>query len=230
MQAADELRQQTGVRVEIFAVDLARHDICDKVEDYLQAQGLYCQHLVNNAGVGLAAAFKDHKEEELLAMLDLNIRTLTALSRRFLPPMLARNEGGILNVASLGGLIAGPYQGAYYASKAYVLSLTQALSWEMWGTKVRISALAPGPVKTGFHARMGAKNAPYQRFGVGIDAQHAARMGYSGFMCGKGLIIPGVISQLNAVAMKFIPHDLMLPILGWFLRARLKGREDVRDK
>ena len=83
-------------------------------------------------------------------MIDLNVRALTDLSGCFLPDMLARGEGGILNIASMGGLLPGPYQAAYYASKAYVLSLTQALSWENWGTGVHICALAPGPVRTIF--------------------------------------------------------------------------------
>ena len=150
------------------------------------------------------------------------MRALTDLSRQFLPDMLERGGGGILNIASMGGLLPGPYQAAYYASKAYVISLTKALSWEVWGTGVQISALAPGPVKTKFHARMGARSQLYIKSGGGISAARAARMGYSGFRCGKCLIIPGILSQMGAVALKIIPHDLLMPFMAWFLKARIK--------
>jgi short-subunit dehydrogenase len=141
--------------------------------------------------------------------------------------MLARRDGGILNVSSLGGMVAGPYQAAYYASKAYVLSFTRALAWECLGRGVRISVLLPGPVRTEFHQRMGANHAFYMRLGAGIRPERVARMGYSGFMCGKQLIIPGLLGPFNALALKIIPHDLLLPVIGWFLAARSRGNSDV---
>ena len=224
-QTATALRTENSIRVETLSIDLTEPEACQIIDQFLNQHHLYCRHLVNNAGFGYAGAFVKQDESELLAMLDLNIRMLTLLSHHFLPDMLARREGGILNVASLGALLAGPYQAAYYASKAHVLSLSRALSWECWGKGVRISVLVPGPVRTDFHRRMGAKNALYMRLGAGISAARVARIGYTGYMCGKSLIIPGYISQFNALALKFIPHDLLMPILGWFLRARLGGRD-----
>lgn len=228
-KAAIDIRERSDAKVLILATDLSHVESCARVQAHLHNKNFYCQNLVNNAGFGLAGPFSSHKEEVIRSMIDLNVRALTDLSRHFLPDMLERGEGGILNVASMGGLLPGPYQAAYYASKAYVLSLTKALSWETWGTGVHVCALAPGPVKTGFHKAMGARSEIYIKSGAGISAKRTARMGYTGFICGKSLIIPGILSQLGAVALKIIPHDLLMPVMGWFLKARLKdhGRKNV---
>ena len=210
------------VTILTHAVDLTLVENCRALEKVLINKHYYCQNLVNNAGFGMAGEFAGHNSKTIREMIDLNVRALTDLSRRFLPDMLERGEGGILNIASMGGLLPGPYQATYYASKAYVLSLTQALSWETWGSGVRICALAPGPVRTRFHSVMGARSELYIRSGAGISAKRAARMGYSGFMCGKRLIIPGILSQVGALALKIIPHDLLMPFMGWFLKARFQ--------
>jgi short-subunit dehydrogenase len=226
-RTADEIRPHAPAPVDSLALDLASPDAADRIEARLAARGQYCRHLVNNAGIGLAGRFEAADEARLLELIDVNMRVLTQLSHRFLPGMKARRDGGILNVASLGGMVAGPYQAAYYASKAYVLSLSQALGWECFGSGVRISALAPGPVRTEFHQRMGARHAFYMRLGAGISPERAARMGYSGFMCGKALIIPGLLGPFNALALKLIPHDLLLPLIGWFLKARTRERDSI---
>ncbi|MCP4933800.1 MAG: SDR family oxidoreductase [bacterium] len=219
-KTARQISTTHDVKVLTLKCCLADEDSGSKIAAFLKKQNHYCQNLVNNAGFGLAGDFAQHDEAAIRDLVNLNVRALTDLSRQFLPDMLARNGGGILNIASMGGFLPGPYQAAYYASKAYVISLTKALSWETWGTDVQISVLAPGPVKTRFHARMGARSELYVKSGAGISASKAARMGYSGFMCGKCLIIPGILSQLGAVALKIIPHDLLMPFMAWFLRAR----------
>ncbi len=222
--AARAISAQYDVTVLTLVGDLIDPDTSSKITTFLEQQNHYCQFLVNNAGFGLAGDFARHDEAAIRDLVDLNVRALTDLSRQFLPDMLERGAGGILNVASMGGLLPGPYQAAYYASKAYVISLTKALSWELWGTGVRISVLAPGPVKTKFHGRMGARSDLYIQSGAGISATRAARMGYSGFMCGKCLIIPGILSQLGAIALKILPHDLLMPAMAWFLKARIKPK------
>ena len=216
------LREQHGVTVLVLACDLVHVESCTSIEELLERENFYCQNLVNNAGFGLAGDFSSLNEDSIRDMIDLNVRTLTVLSRRFLPDMLERGEGGILNIASMGGLLPGPYQAAYYASKAYVISLGKALSWECFGTGVHISTLAPGPVRTEFHRSMGSRSELYIKTGAGISAKKAAHMGYTGFLCGKSLIIPGILSQFGAVALKVIPHDLLMPVMAWFLKARLK--------
>jgi len=221
-KAAEQIRQKHDVQVHILALDLCHMEACDKIVSFLAEQNAYCENLVNNAGFGLAGSFASAPPQAVRAMIELNVRALTDLSRLFLPDMLERGKGGILNVSSMGGLIPGPYQAAYYASKAYVISLTQALSWECVGTGVHISTLAPGPVRTQFHANMGARSELYVKAGAGISAQKAARMGYTGFKCGQCLIIPSFLGQFGALALKILPHDLLMPIMGWFLKARIK--------
>ncbi len=221
-ETAQLVSQKYGVKALILAFDLSLVESLQAIETLLHNEQYYVQNLVNNAGFGLAGPFAEHRPETLRAMVDLNVRALTDLSQLFLPDMLARNTGGILNVSSMGGLLPGPYQAAYFASKAYVISLTQALSWECLGTGVHISTLAPGPVRTDFHATMGARSDLYVKSGGGISAQKAARLGYSGFKCGQCLIIPSFLGQLGALALKFLPHDLLMPVMGWFLKARIK--------
>ncbi len=229
-KTAHEISATHDINVLTLKCDLAEEDSGGKITSFLKHKNYYCQYLVNNAGFGLAGDFAKHDEATIRNLVDLNVRALTDLSRQFLPDMLERGDGGILNIASMGGLLPGPYQAAYYASKAYVISLTKALSWESWGTGVQISALAPGPVKTKFHARMGARSELYVKSGAGISAAKAARMGYSGFMCGKCLIIPGILSQLGAVALKIIPHDLLMPFMAWFLKARIQHNPKSGDR
>jgi uncharacterized protein len=221
--AAQQIRDKHDVTVLTLTCDLVEIKSGTHIEELLARKNFYCKNLVNNAGFGLAGEFSSHQDTVILDMIDLNIRALTDLSRRFLPDMLERREGGILNIASMGGLLPGPYQAVYYASKAYVISLSRALSWETLGTGVRISTLAPGPVRTRFHKVMGARSELYIKSGAGISAKKAAHMGYTGFLCGKSLIIPGILSQFGAVALKIIPHDLLMPFIGWFLKARLKN-------
>ncbi len=225
-KTAEMIRERFDVVVLTLACDLKGNQAISTIDKLLRLEKFYCQNLVNNAGFGLAGNFANHSEVTILDLVDLNIRALTALSRHFLPDMLERGEGGILNIASMGGLLPGPYQAAYYASKAYVVSLSQALSWEVWGSGIHICALAPGPVRTNFHQTMGARSELYIKSGAGISAKKAARMGYSGFKCGKSLIIPGILSQLGAVALKIIPHDLLMPVMGWFLKARISNKKE----
>jgi short-subunit dehydrogenase len=134
--------------------------------------------------------------------------------------MLARGSGGILNVASLGGLVPGPNQAAYYASKAYVVSLTRAIATENAGRGVRLMALAPGPVNTGFHDAMGAELSFYRQLVLALSADQTARAAYRAYVSGCHLFVPGVTGKLLQIAVWIIPHALVLPIVGWLLRRR----------
>ena len=132
----------------IFAVscDLTAPDAAEKIHTELERRGCYLEILVNNAGLGASGPFADNDPGALDTLIALNIAAVTRLTRRVLPGMIARGQGGILNIASLGGVIPGPHQAAYYASKAYVMSLTEAIATENSGRGVRISVVAPGPV------------------------------------------------------------------------------------
>ncbi len=211
---------ETGVAVHLLAADLATPEGCAAVEVELAAQGAFADILINNAGSGLSGPFAEQPPAGLARLADLNMRALTDLTRRFLPGMQARGRGGILNVASLGGLVPGPNQAAYYASKAYVISLTQALAHEVAGQGVRISALLPGPVATKFHAHMSAEHSYHLTLMGVMSPEQAARAGYHGYHWGRTLIIPGVLNQINALALRVIPHAFMIPVIGWMLKQR----------
>jgi short-subunit dehydrogenase len=218
--AAVELRRDYEAQVFTAAIDLTQPGCLAGIEAVLKEHQLYADVLVNNAAFGLGGPFAGQSPDRLEDLCRLNIEALTLLTRAFLPAMLARARGGVLNVASLGGLLPGPYQAAYYASKAYVVSLTEALAHENAGRGVRISAAAPGPVATRFHERMGASSALYLTLQRVMPPEDAARIIYSGFAGRRTIIVPGLLASFNAFAVRYIPHIILVPFIGWFLKRR----------
>ena len=142
------------------------------------------------------------------------------LTHHFLPGMRVRGRGGILNLASIGGFAPGPNQAAYYASKAYVLSLTEAIAAETAGEGVRVCALAPGPVNTRWHEKAGAQSAFYRSFVPPASARSVAWAGYLGYVLGLRVTIPGLVNPFMALAMRIMPHRIVIPIIGVLLRPR----------
>jgi short-subunit dehydrogenase len=205
-------------KVLIVACDLTREDAPRILDDNLAGFGCYLDILVNNAAAGLSGPFSDYPADQLDALVALNIAALTRLTRHVLPGMLARGDGGVLNIASLGGVVPGPHQAAYYASKAYVVSLSEALAREVSGYGVRISVVAPGPVATRFHAKMGAQGAPYRLLLPELTPNRVARSGYRGFTLGKRVIVPGILPRLFYVALRLLPHPISVPLTGWLLK------------
>lgn len=219
-EAAAAIERNFGVKAHAIVIDVTEPDAPRSLDTQLAERGCYMDVLVNSAGVGLSGRFESHSEKDVVHLLDLNVRALTRWMHHALPAMLARGRGGILNVASLGGLAAGPYQAAYYASKAYVISLTEAAAWENAGKGVRLTVLAPGPVNTSFHEAMGAESSFYRQLLPALSPQRTASSAYSGFVLGRCLIVPGVINTFMAVALRILPHTLLLPLVGWLLRPR----------
>jgi short-subunit dehydrogenase len=215
--ATKDIAQSTGVRAVAMPLDVTLSDVPQRLDAALKDAGLYADVLVNNAGVGLAGAFADHSQDALDALITLNITAATRLMRHALPPMVARGRGGVLNVGSLGGLVPGPYQAAYYASKAYLVSLTEAAAFEARGRGVRIAVVAPGPVDTTFHQTMQAENALYRAVIPALSAEAVANSAYRGFTIGRTVIVPGVLPSLAAVAVKLLPHAVTVPLVGALL-------------
>jgi short-subunit dehydrogenase len=218
--AAAALRRDFGVEVHVAAIDLSQPDAATRLDAALIEAGLYADYLVNNAAIGYGGTFAEQEAGRLVQLVDLNVRALTELTRRYLPDMLARARGGVLNVASLGGLLPGPYQAAYYASKAYVVSFTEALAYENAGRGVRICAATPGPVATRFHEKMGVTHANYLKLHSVLNPEGAARVIYSGFMGRRTLVATGVMATFNLSVIGFIPHVILVPFIGWFLKQR----------
>ena len=221
-QAAAQIRAETKAEVIVLPLDVTTPDAVTKIEAALASHGAYADVVVNNAGIGLSGPFHAHAAADVLRLVDLNVRALTLLTHHFLPGMQMRGRGGILNLASIGGFAPGPNQAAYYASKAYVLSLTEAIAAETAGEGVRVCALAPGPVNTRWHEKAGAQSAFYRSFVPPASARSVARAGYYGFVLGLRVTIPGLVNPFMALAMRIMPHRIVIPIIGVLLRPRGK--------
>jgi uncharacterized protein len=219
-RAAIEIKSASGGVVETLSLDITLPNAAATIAARLAARDAYCDVLINAAGIGLAGEFSSHAPERLDQLVAVNISALTALTRFFLPAMLRRGRGGILNVASLGAYAPGPYQAAYYASKSYVLALTEAIAHEHAGRGVRIAVLAPGPVRTAFHARMGGATGLYLKLLPVPSADQIAKAAIWRFRLGQRVIVPRLLNPLLMAAMRVMPHRLLLPIVGWLLRPR----------
>lgn len=229
-EAAERIRAEYKVEAVAVPADVTQPDAIPAIEAALAAQRAYADVLVNSAGMGLAGPFLGHPPEAVLRLLDLNVRALTELMRHFLPGMRVRGRGGVLNVASLGGYVPGPYQAVYYASKAYVMSLSEAVAAETAGEGVRVSALAPGPVNTAFHKKMGSERALYRYLVLPASTDSVAAAGYRGFAFGWRVIVPGLLNPALALALRVLPHRIVIPIVGWLLKPRGAQGSDARGQ
>ena len=228
-RAATAIAAEFAVAAIPIAIDVMDERAPLTLDERLAANGCYLDVLVNNAGTGLAGRFDSHTEADVVRLLELNMTALTRLMHHALPRMIARGRGGVLNIASLGGLVPGPYQAAYYASKAYVVSLTEAVGFEIRGQGVRLSVLAPGPVETGFHADMGAEHSPYRYLILPVSPETAATSAYRGYVLGRRLIVPGLMNKVLAPFLRVLPHAILLPLIGWLLWPRPDREWAVRD-
>jgi uncharacterized protein len=216
--AAKDLEQIGKGRIFKLVCDVTSESALKQIDEELARLGCYLDILVNNAAMGLSGPLEKYQPEKLDQLVALNITALTRLTRHALPDMIARGGGGILNIASLGGVVPGPYQAAYYASKAYVVSLTEALASEVSGSGVRVSVVAPGPIATRFHANMAAEQARYRLLLPELAADHVARSAYRGFILGQRVIVPGLLYRLFYFSLRMLPHPISVPLTGWLLK------------
>jgi short-subunit dehydrogenase len=193
------------------AADLEAPGAAARLLGEVERLGLHVDTLINNAGFGLAGRFAALPAERPAAMIDLNVRLLTELCRLCAPDMMARGRGGILNVASTAAFQAGPNMAVYYATKAFVLSLTEALHQEMKSSGVRVSALCPGPTVTEFFDVAGAGNSRLAR--MGADATSVVRAGLKGLDRNRAVVIPGVANRIGAQANRILPRAAMRRII-----------------
>jgi short-subunit dehydrogenase len=208
---AERLELDHGIHVRVIAKDLARPEAAAEIHELLAAEGLAVDILVNNAGVGLLGKFAEMGVEAQAAMLRLNVESPTLLARLLLPSMLERGSGRILNLASTAAFQPGPLMAVYYATKAYVLSFSQALSNEVAGTGVTVTALCPGATETGFSSHAGSEHSRLFR-GPTMDARTVAEAGYAGLMAGKPVVIPGIRNRILAFGVRLGPRRLVTQI------------------
>lgn len=219
---ADEIAGRGAPRPVVIALDLAAPEATARLRETLTAQGLAVRYLVNNAGFGLLGVATSLDADQQLAMIDLNVRTLTALTLACADD-LVRQRGGLLNVGSLAGFMPGPGMAVYYATKAFVLSFTEAMGRELGPRGVRVSVLCPGPVPTGFQARAGVRVTGFQTV-MTVTAAAAARSGYDALMAGRPLAIPGRLARLVPLLVRLLPRRAMLALIAATQTRRLGDR------
>ena len=208
----EDLAGQIQGRVHIFAADLAPSGAAASLIDQVQAEGLAVETLINNAGFGLAGKFARLPHDRQREMIDLNVRSLVELCRLVVPAMLERKQGAILNVASTAAFQPGPNMAVYYATKAFVLSFTEALHHELRGKSVKVSALCPGPTETEFGDVAGITSPMLSR--ISADAPSVVRAGLHGLDRNKAVVIPGLANKTGAQASRFLPRAAMRRIIG----------------
>ena len=216
---AEELRRTYQTQSDVYPADLARPGTPAQIFEHLQSTGTRLDVLVNNAGFGAQGKFAELPVERQLEMLQVNITALLHLSRLFLPGMIERRRGGILNVASTAAFQPGPGMAVYYATKACVLSLSEAVSEEVAGTGVTITSLCPGPTDTNFATAADARFS--HRFKkTAMPAEAVARIGHRAFRDGRAVAIAGFQNRLLALSVRFAPRFFVRKVV-----KRLNGVE-----
>ena len=215
-QFAHELTQQYKVKVTPIILDLTIPESIDALYHQLKQLGQPVDVLINNAGFGYFSFFPESDIQKTLQMLQLNIISLTHLTRLISTDMLARNNGKIMNVASTAAFQPGPLMAVYYASKAYVLSFSQALDQELKSSNVRVSALCPGATATGFQEIAELENSKLMNrmrlMGI-MSADEVARIAYKKFMQGKRIIIPGFMNKVGVHATRLFSRKFMTKVI-----------------
>ncbi len=210
-QFADELQRQFTISVKAFALDLGSASAPQFLFDQVERETIGIDVLVNNAGYGKLGAFADVALEESLGQIELNITALTHLTKLFLGPMLERKSGKILNVASTAGFQPGPLMAVYYATKAYVISFSEALANELRGSGVTVTCLCPGATDTEFQKRAGTEETLLFKLRP-MTAKAVAQDGYRALMKGKPLVIPGLKNWLVAESLRITPRRVVTAV------------------
>lgn len=206
-----ELAAGHGIRYRVVGADLASPDAPGAIAETLKQAALPVDVLVNNAGYGLIGRFADTDLAAELRMIQVNVAALTHLTKLLLPAMLARGRGRILNVASTAGFVPGPFMAVYYATKAYVISFSEALGEELRGSGVTVTVLCPGPTRTEFEAAAGITSGTRLfRLPWVADARSVARAGYAGLMRGKRIVVPGLMNKVMTQAVRVAPRAALV--------------------
>ncbi len=211
-ELAKDLTAAFGIAVRVIARDLAKPASAGKIAQELSEAGLTIDILVNNAGFGVYGPFVATDGAQELAMIEVNIAAVTHLTKLFLPGMVERRQGRILNVASTAAFQPGPLMAVYYATKAYVLSFSEALANELAGTGVSVTALCPGPTETEFQKKAGLEETRLFSGPLVSDARSIARAGYEGMRRGKRIVIPGLPNKILVQSVRVAPRRFVTAV------------------
>jgi len=209
---AEALQKEYPVRVEILAHDVTAPDALAALDAVLAACGAHCELLVNNAGIGLSGALHGLPWDDIERLMATNVAAPTRLMHHVLAGMRARGRGGIINLSSLGAYAPGPYQSAYYASRSYLLSLSEAVASEVARDGVRITAVAPGPVRTRFHLKMGSERDLYRWLIPPLSSRTVARWAAIAHNLGVRVVVPGLFNNVLALCLRLMPHRISVLI------------------
>lgn len=217
---ANEIRQQFQVQVAVLEQDLSLPEGPDLIWDFTQAMELEIDILVNNAGFGEYGEVWNINPEREEAMIQLNIRALTRLTRLFLPPMLTRKRGKILNMASLAAFQPGPGMVVYFATKAFVLHYSEALAMELKGTGVTVTVFCPGPTKTDFEMEAHLEKSRLFKVLPVAQARPVAMAAYQSLMQEKVVSIDGILNSILAFSVRLFPRRVVRRVMVWILGKR----------
>jgi short-subunit dehydrogenase len=213
LQLKEEFERSHDVPVKIIEKDLSKDTAPMEIYEELKREAIRVRILVNNAGSGVLGKFAATDLKAELDMIQLNVTSLTHLTKLFLRDMVADRSGKILNVASTAAFQPGPLMAVYYASKAYVLSFTEALANELEGSGVTATALCPGPTFTDFQKRSGMENTRLFRSGLTMDAATVAKAGFRGLMMGKTVVVPGWKNRIMVASLRLAPRGLVTKVV-----------------
>ncbi len=216
---ADDIDRSGGSAV-VLAMDLSTRDAGEVIARELETLDLYCHILVNNAGFGLFGDAAELDRDRQLTIIDVNVRAATDLMLQFLPAMVGRKSGAVLNVASVAGFVPGPRMAVYFASKAYLVSISQALMQEVRDSGVTVTCLCPGPLRTPFLARAGADKTALFKGIHKLDTDAVARAGWDAMKAGRTLCVPGFGAKFAAMATRLLPRGVLLAIVRRMQRER----------
>jgi len=203
-----DIQSRFGVQVACLSEDLTDAAAPARLHRGVVDQGLDVHYLVNNAGVGLYGKFVKTDLNAELKMIQLNVTAVVDLTKRFLPPMVERGSGRMLNVASTAAFVPGPWMSVYYATKAFLLSFSEAINYELKLNGITVTTLCPGPTESEFKVRAGSQRSRLFDAFV-MDAPRVARVGYEAMMNGKPLAIPGLRNKLIPIAVRLSPRSMI---------------------
>lgn len=225
---ADELNRIAGVEIsknqcEVvpLSIDLTQKNAVEQLAAEMDKRGIVPDFIINNAGAGLNGAICDLDAGDQLSIIDLNVRAMSAVVFAFLPKMLTRGSGGIINISSMAAFLPGPYMAVYYASKAYVQSFTTSLRDEVKDSEITVMSVCPGLVDTNFQARAGVDTKRFSyKLMQPLSANEVAQTAWYGFKAGNRQVVPGIINQIAVVAAKILPDFVLIPIVRWFQKPK----------
>ena len=205
--------ESSGVRAHVMAADLSKADAARSIVEGVARLGLEIDVLVNNAGFGLYGPFVETPLATELDMIQVNIAALTELTKRILPGMVTRRRGRILNLASTAAFVPGPLMAVYYATKAYVLSFSEAIANELEGSGVTVTALCPGPTASGFQAAASLEESKLVAGRTLPTSRDVAQAGYDALMAGTVVYVPGMSNKLTALSPRFVPRAMIRKVV-----------------